>query len=323
MRSVWLGCAAIIALASACRSSATQEASTGVGQPPPPDTTTTDGGSHALVEDSGAPVDAADAHVPPDAPPPPKVDVTTETLQVFGEARSFVLVVPRSYAAAKSYPLVMVFHGDGGNGAGVRAGYPLDDHSGEDAIVVYPDSKGGFSWDLYTPEAQNPDNAFVAAIAADLATRYTIDLARVFGTGYSSGAFFVNQLACRKTGFFRAIVPHAGGAPYEPNDPSSTYWKGSYTKCANQTGGVAAMIVHGSDDTIVVPESGDFTAQYWAYVNGCDEAKETRAPTTPAPCTQHAACPAGMPVLHCSIPNIGHGLWSESAKQAWAFFASF
>ena len=285
-------------------------------------TNDTEGGAPSVVARDASASEGAAGDAGAMAPPPPKVDVTNETLQVFAEPRTFVLVTPKGYDPAKSYPLVMVFHGDGGNGAGMRTSYRYDDQTGDAAFVVYPDSKAGFSWDLYTPEAQNADNAFMVAIVAALAARFPIDTARVFGTGYSSGAFFINQIACRKTGFFRAIAPNAGGAPREPQDPSATYWKPDYTKCANQTGGVAAIVFHGTDDTTVVPESGDFTAQYWAYLNGCDEAKESRIATTPAPCTMHASCPVGQPVVYCPIPNIGHGAWSESAKASWAFFQS-
>lgn len=317
MSRVSVALAAMIVLWCGCRSNGGEPTgASGAGtQAPgptnddPPGTTsggTTDAGSGA--SSSGDP-----------APPPPKVDVTTETVQVGASARTFVLAAPKPYDPGKAYPLVMVFHGDGGNGAGMRGGYRFDDVSGSDAFVAYPDGKSA-TWDLYTPEADNEDNAFVVAILANLKARFAVDAARVFGTGYSSGAFFVEQLACRKSTFFRGIVPNAGGAPNEPDDPGAGFWKPYYTKCANQTGGVAAMIMHGSDDPVVSPDSGDFSAQYWAYVNGCDDKKETRTPTAPSPCLAHAACPAGKPVLYCAIPNIGHGWWADSAKNAWAFF---
>lgn len=280
-------------------------------------------------EDGGAPArtssapPAVEAGAPEPPPPPPKVTVTTETVQALGVARTYVLAAPVSYDAVKSYPLVIAFHGDGGSGAGMRAVFPLDDISGDAAFVAYPDSKGGASWDLYTPEATNEDDAFVFALVADLTSRFAIDPTRVFGAGYSSGAFFIEQLACRRASLFRAIAPSSGGAPNEPQDPAASFWKPYYTKCANQTSGVPALVVHGTDDTVVEPESGDFSAQYWAYVGGCDEAKETRTPATPPPCVEHAACPPGMRVVYCPIAGIGHGLWSEASKAAWSFFAAY
>jgi polyhydroxybutyrate depolymerase len=273
-------------------------------------TSTTDGGG-------GAPPPAVDA-----TPPPPPTVVTNETVQVWGSARTFVMVAPKDVVPAKAYPVVFVFHGDGGNGSGMRSWLTLDAQSGADAIVVYPDGKNA-TWDLYTPAASNADNAFVDAMLEAVKAKYTVDGARVFGSGYSSGAFFINQIACRRSGFFRAIAPNAGGAPQEPSDPAATTWPGtSYTKCAGQTGGVAAIVMHGPDDYVVGTKSGTYDARYWAHVNGCDDSESTRTPTTPSPCVQHAGCPSDKRVLYCEIPGVGHGIWNESAKATWAFFSA-
>jgi polyhydroxybutyrate depolymerase len=273
-------------------------------------TGTADGGNGS----STAPGDAA--------PPGQDVVVTSESVQVWGGARTYTMVAPKDVVAGKAYPLVFVFHGDGGNGASMRSWIQLDAQSGDGAIVVYPDGKNA-TWDLYTVEASNEDDAFVDAMLAAVKAKYSIDGARVFGSGYSSGAFFINQLACRRTGFFRAIAPNAGGAPEEPNDPAASTWSGtSFTKCANQTGGVAAIVMHGNDDTTVGTGSGSYTAKYWAHVNGCDASEEGRTPTTPSPCVQHASCPNDKRVVYCEIAGIGHGVWNESGKASWAFFSS-
>lgn len=320
MRTVWIALGAIVAVASGCRSEK-NDASRGAGAQAPGATADDGGAAGTPVGGNGGGSSANETDGGPGTPPPPppKVDVTNETVQVGASPRTFVLAAPKGWDVAKSYPLVLVFHGDGGNGAGMRGGYRFDDVSGSDAFVAYPDGKNA-GWDLYTPETENEDNAFVVAIVDSLKGRFPIDTSRVFGAGYSSGAFFIEQIACRKSTLFRGIAPNAGGAPNEPNDPNATFWKPYYTKCANQTGGVAAMIMHGTDDPVVDPSSGDFSAQYWAYVNGCDDSKDTRTATNPAPCLAHAACPAGKPVLYCPIPNIGHGWWADSAKEAWAFF---
>jgi polyhydroxybutyrate depolymerase len=272
------------------------------------------GGSGDSITVTPAPADGT--------PPGTAVVVTSETVQVWGSARTYVMVAPQDVVPSKAYPLVFVFHGDGGNGTGMRDWIKLDAESGANAIVVYPDGKNA-TWDLYTPEGSNEDNAFVDAILAAVKAKYSIDAARVFGSGYSSGAFFINQLACRRSGFFRAIAPNAGGAPQEPSDPAAESWSGtSYTKCANQTHGLAAIVMHGNDDYAVGPGSGTYDARYWAYVNGCDDSEDTRTPTTPSPCVEHAGCPNDKRVLYCEIAGIGHGIWSESGKATWAFFSA-
>lgn len=277
--------------------------------------------------------DAADASVPqtPDGgasatgdasppPPPPKTIVTTETVDVGGIARSYVLATPRTYAASKSYPLVLVLHGDNGDGPTMRALEPFDEISGDEAVVAYP--TGVYGWDLYKPADSNTELAFLVALVAALQAKLTIDPARVFATGFSSGAFMVNQTACRRPSLFRAIAPHSGGAPSEPNDPSASKWAEDYTRCPSQTlgGGPAVMVIHGTTDSIVPYAGGEYSANYWAYVNGC---ATTRTATAPSPCEKNDACPADKPVVFCAIAGMDHVVWASAATATWQFFKGF
>jgi len=45
-----------------------------------------------------------------------------------------------------------------------------------------------------------------------------IDAGKVWGFGYSKGAFMLNEFGCRKPGLFAAIAPHSGGAPQEQDN---------------------------------------------------------------------------------------------------------
>lgn len=256
--------------------------------------------------------------VPRTKPAPEKSTVTTENLDVAGTLREYVLAVPKDRDGQKAYPLVLVFHADGSSGPGMRSSYTFDAVSGDEAIVAYPTGINE-GWDIQTPSATNRDIAFVEKLVTAISTRFKVDLARVFGTGLSSGAFLINKIACRKTGFFRGVVSHAGGAPYEDADPLATRWPNGSTKCAGQTGGIAALIIHGASDGIVPPESGDFDAAYWASINGC---QDLRSDTTPAPCKKYEGCPTSQPVHWCLIPGLGHTVWEYGAKEGWAFMKS-
>lgn len=278
-----------------------------------------------------SPAPKADAGSTPDAEPIPENDaggggdaakgpnptVTNESVSVGGKTRTFVLVVPETYSAAKKYPLVLAFHGDGGTAASFRAYYKFDTYSGEDAVVAYLDGLGQ-TWDIERL-APNPDVDFAMATVDAIKAKVSVDAARVFATGWSSGGFFVNRLACMKSTSIRGLSSHAGGAVYESdaNKPHPTYPNG-FPKCPGQDK-VPAFITHGLSDPAVEPASGDFDASYWAYVNGC---QDNRAATSPSPCVAHAGCPAGKPVVYCPIPGNGHGIWKEGAKESWAFFKS-
>ena len=247
--------------------------------------------------------------------------VTEETLDVLGNTRSFVLATPSTYAPDKTYPLVVVLHGDGGNGPSMRAAFPFDALSQQAAFVAYPTGTNG--WNLYDPADTNPDLSFLVALVDSLATRFTIDQGRVFGIGFSSGAFMLNQVGCRRPPLFRAIVPHSGGAPNEPRDPTASRWENNYTRCANQTmgSGPSVLVVHGTADTAVTFDSGDFAAKYWAFINGCKSTRSMK--TTPPPCVLHDECPAGKTVAFCPIEALGHTVWTDAAKAAWHFFGMF
>lgn len=318
MRSLWLAATALIVVAVACSSS----------DPPPPAFTQVDAAAPPPAPPPAPPADAAppSADAAPDAPPPKpvRVTLTNETVQVGGRARTFLLGIPKRYDAQKTYPIVLSFHGDGGDGRAQRGGDPFDDYSGDDAIVVYPDGIDR-GWDLYgAPIAQNREVLFVDAILAFLSGRYSVDAARVFATGYSSGGFIVSQLACRRPGLFRAITIHAGGAPYENDLANPPLYPNGAHACVqgasappNAQAAVPVMVFHGTNDFGVEVASGDYAATYWAYVNGC---QSTRSAATPSPCVKHDGCPADKPALWCLVPNLGHVVWSEGNRLSWEFF---
>jgi polyhydroxybutyrate depolymerase len=236
---------------------------------------------------------------------------STLTITVLGTQRTYVLVEPKTLEPERRYPLVLVFHGDGGDGPGFRRAWPFDRASGNGAILVYPEGLGR-TWDLETQVA-NADEAFTLAIIDDVAKRRPIDRARIFAAGYSSGGFLANVLACRHPGVFRAIASNAGGAPYHERDR----WGNGFPKCPGQLP-VAALALHGESDSDVTLDSGRFSAEYWAYVNGC--ATDEMETTGYAECRVYHGCPAGKAVGWCTIPRLGHWVWDSAAEASWSFF---
>jgi polyhydroxybutyrate depolymerase len=268
-----------------------------------------------MITEDGAVV-GPDGELVTEGPKPSLVDVTTGTLSGFGERPDYTIAVPKTYADTKSYPLVLVMHGDGGDGAKMRGYHTLDGESGEDAIVIYPSGKSA-TWDLSTPYAQNEDQNYLEALIAAVKGKYSIDADRVFGVGWSSGGFMVSQLTCRRSNIFRGIVIHAGGAPFELPENEQKDPNG-YLLCPNATK-VATLVTHGDADGTVEPASGESAAQYWAHSNGCNADPSARVDATPAPCKSYASCPAGKPVTFCLVPKNGHGIWNQAVAVEWAF----
>lgn len=284
---------------------------------PPPVAPTIDAEPSATTPPSAS---AAPTVAPPEdasareaeAPPPPDL-LSREQVTAAGRARTYGLRLPRGYDAKTAYPLVFVFHGDGEDGFSLYGYFKFQEASGDAAILVYPSGEGA-TWDLYTPADRNKDIAFVEAMLAQLAGRYSVDRARVFASGWSNGGFFVNQLACRRSALLRGAASSSGGAPYEPESPNDK-WPNGFTRCPNQAP-VPYLAIHGLADGTVEPSGGEFSAAYWAYVNGCAGTRAVSAP----PCEAYAGCKPGRPTTYCPIPGMGHQIWPQAAKVQWDFF---
>jgi polyhydroxybutyrate depolymerase len=237
--------------------------------------------------------------------------VVARKLRSNGAERLYMLVSPAPIDAARKYPLVLVMHGDGGTALTFHAAYPFEQASGADAFLAYPDGIHA-GWDLETL-IDNRDVRFIEDLVEALATELPIDRKRVYGTGYSSGGFFLNLLACRRSGLLRAFTSSAGGAPY--NQPLR--WPNGYPRCLDQKP-VPMIAMHGERDFGVTLDSGRFSAEYWAYVNGCDtgEMETTGYPE----CHAYRRCKDDNHVAFCSVPGLGHWVWQLSAEASWTFF---
>lgn len=245
------------------------------------------------------------------AAPPSHPRVVARTVAVGAVARHYVLVAPGHIERARAYPLVLYFHGDGGDGSGMQRSAPFESASGDAAFVAYPDGIGR-TWDLETPTG-NRDVAFMEALVADVARDFTIDRRKVFATGYSNGGFFANVLACQRSSLVRAIASNAGGAPYHQAET----WPNQFPKCPGQ-GPVAMIALHGENDQGVTLDSGRFSAEYWAYVNGCNvsEMETTAYPQ----CRAFRGCKPGKDVVFCQVPGLSHWVWDRAASVTYEFF---
>lgn len=277
-----------------------------------------DGSTPASNDASAEPDAFADAV----APPPDctyeasKASYTAESLDVGGGKRTYGLFVPTPCDPGKPLPVVFLFHGDGGNGASMR-GFGFEDQVAGRAVLVYPDGPNR-TWDLETAPENNQDYKFFDALLEDVGKKASIDKGRVFALGFSRGGFFVNQLGCFRGDVVRAVAGHSGGGPYSEEQG---VWDddGLFTRC--NTPPVAAMEIHGEIDFVVSYEKGGkYSARYWRTKNRCQTSTTEFAPS---PCVAYEGCAAGHPVVWCSIPNLGHQVWSDAARAAWNFFEQF
>jgi polyhydroxybutyrate depolymerase len=248
----------------------------------------------------------------------------TLTLTVDDLERSYILHVPNSYDGSQSVPLVLNFHGGGGDAANqwrVSGFNQVADREG--FIVVYPNGTGRLgdkvlTWNGGTccgyAMANNIDDvAFVRALVADLQANYNIDPKRIYATGLSNGGIMSYRLACEASDLFAAIGPVAGTLNYKrcaPGQPVSViHFHGTNDTHLPYEGG------YGPDSTVdVLFASVDESIGFWLTFDQCPAAPQTESFAD----IQHDAyaCTQGTAVELYTILGGKHA-WPGSEGPAW------
>lgn len=191
---------------------------------------------------------------------------------------------PGRIETTKALPVVIAFHGGGGNPQSMRKLSGLNSKADEAGfIVVYPYGTGrlenrfltfnGGSCCGYAMENQIDDVGFVRALLDDLAAVTRIDPRRVYATGLSNGGIISYRVAAELADRIAAIAPVGGPLMLESIQPSravsvmhfhgtadeSAPFKGGYGKGYMGKGGVTEF------------KSVEFTLNQWIEANGCQK----------------------------------------------------
>ncbi|QDV34757.1 alpha/beta hydrolase family esterase [Tautonia plasticadhaerens] len=161
---------------------------------------------------------------------------TERRIEVQGLDRSYLLYAPTA-APAGPRPLVLVFHGEGGDGRRTEAYFGMNRLADEAGfLVAYPEGLAAM-WDdgreLPRPPsggvglalslanrlasrrpaepAPVPDDVvFVRAVVDEVDSLHPVDRGRVFATGMSCGGMFCHRLAAEAPDLIAAVAPVAG-----------------------------------------------------------------------------------------------------------------
>jgi poly(3-hydroxybutyrate) depolymerase len=237
---------------------------------------------------------------------PPCVGVR-ESREHLPGGRSFIQVIP----CGNDYrSIILVLHGDGGSASSYRPATPFEQFTNS-AVVAYLEGEGA-TWDLTSNP--NPDIAYVEAVVEHVSKLSSYGGGGpVFGSGYSSGGFFLHMLACERPGFLTAIATSAAGAPYNRAEKDAL----GYTRCKGQQP-LPVLAMHGTMDFSVTMASGRFSAQYWSHINGCN--MHSMESTGYRQCAAYTECPGRNDVVFCEIPGLGHWVWDEATQASLSFF---
>jgi len=179
-------------------------------------------------------------------------------------------------------PLVMMFHGLGGEG---EDNYDFTSIAEDSCFMVAFPSGMYNTWNL-GPEANShdiDDVSYIEALVDTIYNYYPLDTNRVYATGHSAGGGFANHVACASTkftamgsaaGYLWTAFEHWGEGL--DSDLAEEY---NYL-CDPMTIGYTMPMIHfhGRTDWGVFVEWGEMSAVQGALRNGCDDALSVDLP---------------------------------------------
>ncbi|MEQ8672145.1 MAG: PHB depolymerase family esterase [Aggregatilineales bacterium] len=269
------------------------------------------------------------------------------TLTYDGRERIYHLFVPAGYDAETPTPLVLGFHGAGGNSLEMANFSGFSILAGQtNTLVVYPDAIDDF-W-RYVPGISEPDYeeiddvGFVGALLDALIAEYSIDESRVSVVGWSNGGMMAERLRCSMADRLSAVAIIGATMSYNLarvclGAPALPTMSIIGTQDSNFPQGGTAEVTNG---VLISRFSHAQTLRFLASLNGCDV--NGTADNVGVQGSQFDValqipdnCPADAPVMMYSIIGAGHeypaqvliGLPDGSSGNillaVWDFFAAF
>ncbi|KAI1263518.1 family 1 carbohydrate esterase [Xylariaceae sp. FL1019] len=124
---------------------------------------------------------------------------STQTFSITssGGTRTYRIHLPSSYEASTAVPLIIAYHGSGGNPTDFEITTRFSDEGlNPNMVVVYPAGVDG-NWQGPTyATAGVSDKVFTTDLVNHIKDNYCIDSSRVYAAGHSNGGGFVGTLAC-------------------------------------------------------------------------------------------------------------------------------
>ena len=211
----------------------------------------------------------------------------TRTLRVGDLERRYRIYIPAKYLATKPTPVVVVFHGGGGNPESMIRLTGMNAKADEAGfIVVYPFGTGKLANSLltfnggeccgYAMQNNVDDVGFTQELLDDLAKVANVDADRVFATGLSNGGIMAHYVASELSDRIAAIAPVGGPlmmeAPRNKRPVPMMHFHGTADAFAPFQGGYGKGFLGRSKVTKF--RSVDHTIQAWVKANGCNTEPE-------------------------------------------------
>ena len=272
------------------------------------DTAGVDGGDDPPAAEDGA-AEAGGGEASADAPTcDPARPAPEEGVQSFAHAsgeREYLLALPDGYDGTTAVPLVLDFHGFGGNKELQEQGTEMAERgTARGYAVVTPDALGEpREWNMFGDPARPDDFDFALSLIAELTETLCVDADRVYADGHSNGSAFVAFLSCREPHPLAAIALVSATVP---------------TDCGGDGPARSVIAIHGTDDPLVPYDGGDMpggqdvpgapgAVAATAEAYGCDPPTED-TPLDGVERTTYAGCRDGAEVVLDTIVG-GRHMW--------------
>jgi len=266
---------------------------------------------------------------------------TTQRIAIGDTGRSMLVHVP---AAAEDTPLpiLFLFHGSTGTGAGMLHESGLEETSDRHGFIVAAPDGGipvdkGFVWNIpgvptvtgtIPTEKDADDVAYIGAAIDWLVGQGCVARDQVYATGLSGGGRMTSWLACVDADRFAAVAPVVGlraGNPSkdDPQTPDPATCRPSRP--------VPVIAFAGDKDTTNPIEGGgagywQYTMhaaeQRWAQLNGCTAAPVTQWVTSGVYEERYTGCREGADVAG-RITVGGRHQWVVDNEAMWAFLLRY
>ena len=217
------------------------------------------------------------------------------------QTRQYLLYIPAGYDGKKPLPLVLLFHGAGGNPKAILEFTGLSNVAGKKTFfIAAPEGKYPFrgknAWNVTLDPGGVNDVEFVKDLIKDISSKVAIDKKRIYSTGFSAGARMSVRLACEMPNVFAAIGVVTNLLFFE--------------SCANIRP-MPVIAFHGTADLVGIPmKDVEASVAKWAEHNGCNKNPTTKKISEDVTQNSSGECKGNAEVIFYHINKGGH-VWPD------------
>jgi len=197
-----------------------------------------------------------------------------------GLTRTYILHVPPSYDGSRPYPLVIAYHGHGGDGAGQERVSGMDATADANGfLVAYPNGiSKGWNDGRSSGDTSVDDVGFTSDLIARISSTYSVDASRVFATGLSNGGMMCYRIAMDLHDQVAAVAPVAAllsqylaGRTPNPRPISVMVTAGTNDPLMPYNGGAVGLVLKTRGNVLSAAD----TISFWTKADACNPTPAT------------------------------------------------